>query len=229
MACRKVCSGTLGLLLVVFALITIPGYGQGARAVLDLSNADIATLVQSAMDQGFPANKADQMTMLILNRSSLVVPLIEDEVERVLRSQSPSNKFIDTASEMIAYAGDEQSLRAIGKLLRIDAKRFGTLVSRTMENSLDYRNPFTLAYRAFEMGDDGISQEVTSWGESVLSTDRMKKLWGQAMLERYGIVPGENEWAHDPLASRLPVTLRNQLKESVTRFAIERLAVRDKQ
>jgi hypothetical protein len=39
------------------------------------------------------------MTMLLINRSALVLPLIERRVEVELRSQLPSNSLIDTATE----------------------------------------------------------------------------------------------------------------------------------
>jgi len=229
MDCKNIQSLAPVSLRIAFLFIAAVAFGQDARAVLDLNNADIVALVQSVMDQGFPADKSDQMTMLIINRSQVVIPAIETKIEEVINSQSPSTKFVDTASEMIAYAGDEQALRAISKLIAIDAKRFEVLVKRALDNSLNYRNPFTLVYRAFEIGDDRISQQAASWSEAAISTVRMKKLWGLAMLERYGKVPGDGEWAKDPIASRLPVTMRNQLKESVTNFASESLDRHDKQ
>lgn len=227
MPCKNL--GYLVLLSIGAAFtLAVPGYGQGARAILDLSDYDLISFVQSAIERGFPDNQADEMTMLIINRSSLVVPLIEGKVEEVLKSNLPSRRFVDTASEMIAYAGDEESLRAISKLMAVDPTRFGTLVSRALDNSLNYRNPFTVIYRALRIGDDEVSKYVTLWCESALATDRMKNLWAQAMLDRYGNIPSPEEWQRDPLASRLKPEQRTKLQESVTRFGSESRGKRDK-
>jgi hypothetical protein len=70
-----------------------------ARAILETSEAEQTKFVNETMDAGFPDNRADQMTMLLINRSALVLPLIERRVEVELRSQLPSNSLIDTATE----------------------------------------------------------------------------------------------------------------------------------
>jgi hypothetical protein len=181
------------------------------------------------MDQGFPENRADQMTMLVINKSAVVVPLLEARIEEMLNSPTPRQKAVDIASEMIAYAGNVQSLDAISKLSAIDAKRFGKLVGRTLDNAMNYGNPFTVAYRAFDLGDEGVSQSVASWCDSSLKTDRMKRLWAEAMVDKYGKVPEETEWSNDPIASRLSGGERERLRESVIRFASEVRAKRSKQ
>ena len=216
------------LFILVFSLPLL-GQEQGARKILDLSEADQIAFITSTIDQGFPEDRADQMTMLLINRSALTVPLIETKLEETLKSEHPSKNFIDVATEMIAYAGDEQSLRAISKLLAIDEKRFGRLVGRTLGNSMNWRNPFTVAYRAFEMGDDAVARYTVAWSESALSSDRMKHVWAEAMLNRYGKVPSQAEWAQDPLASRLKPPQGEQLRESVMRFAAEARSKRERQ
>ena len=197
-----------------------------ARTILNIPETEQARFVAETMDAGFPGDRADQMTMLVLNRSALVLPMLEQRVEAELRRQSPSNDFIETATEMIAYAGNDQSLRMITRLTKIDEGRFERLVGRTLDNALDFRNPFTVVYSAFEIGDATISQRTLTWSESALSSERMKRLWGEAILDRYGEVPGDREWSRDPLASRLKKTRLEQLRQDVSRFAAEALARR---
>jgi hypothetical protein len=48
-----------------------------------------------------------------------------------------------------------------------------------------------------------------------------RQLLAEAMLERYGKVPGETEWATDPIASRLKERASPELRQSVVRFAAE--------
>jgi hypothetical protein len=159
------------------------------------------------------------MTMLIINRSGLVLPLLEQHVEVELRSESPSNDFIATATEMIAYAGDEEALREISKLMTVDDGRFGRLVGRTLDNSVHFRNPFTVAYRGLELGNEAVSRHTVAWVKSALASDRMQRTWAEAMLDRYGKVPGDSEWATDPIASRLKDRASAELRQSVMRLA----------
>jgi len=227
MDCSK-CS-RLVLALVILSSISEPRlvFGQeSARKILDMNEPDQIDFIISTMDQGFPQDRADQMTMLIINRSALTLPLIAARLEMVLKSPSASTNFVDIASEMVAYAGDEQALRVVRKLIAIDEQRFGRLVARTLTNSTNWRNPFTLAYFAFGIGNDDVTRRTVAWSESALSSDRMRQLWAEAMLDRYGKAPGQPEWAQDPLASRMRVQHASELRDRVTSFAADALAKR---
>jgi hypothetical protein len=155
------------------------------------------------MALGFPMNRADQMTMLIINRSALVFPLIEGKLEEALKSDSPQTAFVETASEMIAYAGDQTALREIIKLMSLDEKRFGRLVGRMLDNAGNWRNPFDVAYDGLALSNEAISQYTMQWVPSALESNRMQRAWADALLSRYRKVPGDAEWAADPIASRL--------------------------
>jgi hypothetical protein len=174
-----------------------------ARSILQWSVADQTEFINSTIEQGFPESRADQMTMLIINRSHLTISLILANLEDGLSMESASPRFVATAVEMIAYAGDEESLQAISRLMRIDEERFGWLVGRTLGNAANWRNPFTLAYRAFDLADAKLSRRVAEWSEEILKDAGPKKQWAKAILERYGRLPDDSEWAKDPIASRL--------------------------
>lgn len=158
MVCRKnrILRTRTVLVSLSFFGQALPGQDGNARSILELSEVDQVAFITSTMDRGFPEDRADQMTMLIINRSSLTVPLIEERLEQALKSSSLSTKFIDIASEMIAYAGDEHAFRAVIKLTAVDRQRFEHLVGRTLDNSLDRRNPFFVAYAALEHGNESI-------------------------------------------------------------------------
>jgi hypothetical protein len=192
-----------------------------AKTILDLPDSEQVAFIKTTMEHGFPEDRADQMTMLIINRSALSVSLIEAKVEELLKSPSPSRRSIDIASEMIAYAGDEQSLRAISRLIAIDEPRFGRLVARVLDNAGNWRNPFMVAYRGFELGDDAVSRYTVAWAESALASNSSQRVWAEAMLDRYGKVPGDSEWATDPIASRLEDRASPELRRSVSRLATE--------
>jgi len=212
--------------LLFFAVGVIRAQVPPAREILALSEAEQTKFVNATAEAGFPADRADQMTMLIINRSGLVLPQLERRVEVELRSESPSNDLIAIATEMIAYAGDEQALREISKLMAIDEGRFGRLVGRTLDNSMHFRNPFTVAYRGLELGNDAVSRHTVAWLEAALASSRMQRTWAEAMLDRYGKAPSDSEFATDPIASRLKDRASPELRQSVVRLAVEALSKR---
>jgi hypothetical protein len=218
--------------LLVVASLSTTTEGQEvippARTILDLGESEQIAFINKTIELGFPENRADQMTMLIINRSAIALPLIEARLEKALKSTSPPKGFVDTASEMIAYAGDEQALRAIAKLVHVDEDRFGPLVGRTLDNAGNWRNPFTVAYKGVELGDEGVAHRVTAWVETALASNRMQRAWAEAMLERYGIVPDESVWATDAIASRLTNQTSPELRQSVQRFVAEAQTKRGK-
>ena len=194
---------------------------EPARKILESTDAEQIQFINASLEQGLPDSRADQMTMLVINRSSITLPLIEEKLEEALKQQSPPQRFIDTAAELIAYAGDEQALYAIVKLIRLDEIRFARLVGRALTHSANWRNPFTLAYRGLQMGDEGVARYTTTWAEAALTSTRMQRTWAEAMAVRYGKVPDESVWSTDPIASRLNDKVSSELRQSVQRFATE--------
>jgi hypothetical protein len=203
MACRLF--RALPLLIGVIApglLMAQAGTGS-ARSILRRSTADQITFVETTVDQGFPEHRVDELTMLVINRSDIAVPTILRKLEDVLDSQTAPARIVDTAVEMIAYAGDEQAIRAIGQLLSVDEKRFGPYIGRTLDNAGNWRNPFGVAYRALEMSDRRIIGPTMNWVEAGMDSRGRQRQWAEAILDRYGKVPATSEWANDPIASRL--------------------------
>jgi hypothetical protein len=198
------------------------------KSILQASDSEQEAFVRSVLEQHFPENEGDRFSLLLVNRSALVVPLIESRIESELGSDSRSERFIDLASAMIAYAGDEHSVRAIRKLIDIDERRFGTFIGRTLDNAGKWGNPFGVAYQALELGDGSVAGYTAAWAESALASDRMQRVWAEAMLDRYGKVPGETEWATDPIASQLKNRASPEFHQSVLRFAAEAQRKRDK-
>jgi hypothetical protein len=216
--------------------------------------------ITSDLDHGMQAEPGgDVLTMLVLNRSSLALPLIEQKIEQVLRSPNPSDcftdksvdpqKFVSVAAQTIAYAGDAEALRQLGKLIKIDEKRFGGLIDRTLVNARDHRNPFTVAYQGLEMGDPAIDTRVAAWARFQLADKRaplrnfgprttepvpegeiqeVRRMWAEAMVGKYGRVPTARDWADDPIASRLDTVHAQALHDHMMGAAAEALERRGK-
>jgi hypothetical protein len=115
-----------------------PAQESLANRILRMSEVEQIAYTSSALNHGLPADETGPLVMLILNRSSLVLPMMERKIEEVLNCASPPDcftnktvdpkRFVDLAAASIAYAGDEQALKEISKLIAIDEKRFGPLV-----------------------------------------------------------------------------------------------------
>ena len=240
-----------------------PAWGQGpvdspSRRLLRASEAEQVAAVNLALDKGLPPEQGDVVGPLFLNKRSLTLPLVEAKIEQVLRSAAPKECFTDKAADperfiivaaaTIATAGDEEALRQIAKLIKLDEKRFGGFVGRTLDNSKDYaeaHNPFVVAYLGLALGDPVLDQRIAAWAELRLSTDPReragaeavarklgtrlepppsddyKRAWAEALLQRYAGAPTESQWATDPLASRLPPSLALPTHAEVLRFAME--------
>jgi hypothetical protein len=212
--------------------------------ILSMSDGDQVAYVNSDLNQGMPIDKYGPLRMLVLNRSTLVLPIIEQKIEDVLRSASPiecfadktvdPQKFVDLAAWTLPEAGDEQALRQVGKLIAIDEKRFGTLVGNTMAAAQNRRNPFAVAYSGFAIRDPKLDRRILAWIEPQFGNrtefrqTQLKNWWGEAMAETYGRIPTEANWADDPIASRINPELSASLHDEILRLAADAFERRSK-
>jgi hypothetical protein len=208
--------------------LAILGQSQGgsAKSILALSESDQIAFAEATFEQGFPEDRADQLTMLVVNRSHVVVPILVARLETVLNSTDKPQLLADTAIEVISYAGDVVAIRAVGRLLPLDEQRFGPYVGRVLTNAANWRNPFALVYQTLEIPDSRVAPFAMRWCEESLASTRRQRQWAEAMLDKYGRVPAESDWASDPIASRLNSTGTAFLRERVLAAAAEAQRIR---
>ena len=242
---KHVLQSTILVAILVAIIVAHPCRGQDQpwRRLLKASEAEQTAWIKAHLRAGMPPSES--FGDLILNRSSVTLPLVEQKIEEVLRSPSPLDcfddksvdpqKFVDIAALAITEAGDVQSLKEVGKLIKIDEKRFGWLVGKTLLTARTYRNPFTVAYGGYELGDAAIESRIAPWFESQFSqaeailrdahTDfdvrQQKRWWAEALVEKYRGVPTERQWLADPLASRLSQVRAAGLHDDVIRLSTE--------
>jgi hypothetical protein len=222
--------------LATLSLIGTPGHralGQVSSAepdtlafrILKWSGADQTSWINATLDKGLPPELGDVLGALIVGRSSLTLPLIEQRVEQVLHAKSPSECFTDRsvnpekfaylAADSIAYAGNDEAMRQVAKLIKLDRKRFDDLVVHTLMatenrgNPENKGNPYIVAYHGLEIGEPLVDERVYAWAQARL-TDKtefriaqVRSWWAEAMVNRYGGVPTESQWVTDPFVSRM--------------------------
>jgi hypothetical protein len=168
--------------------------------MLKASEAEQIAWINAYLARGMPVKDPDAgiLTMLVLNKSTVALPLIERKIEQILRSPSGEdpfteasvdpNKFITLAADAIAYAGDEEALRQIRNLIRADESRFLPLVGKTLQEAEARRNPFFLAYAGLGMGDSALDRGISDWTDAELG-DRFPALFGGGRILRWDNVP----------------------------------------
>ncbi len=202
------------VLLMPFCIVSLFAQWPSAREILSRPDHELAQFLEETIELRFPKERSDHLTMLLLNRSNLSVPLILRRLETELNSQIPSEGFVNAAVEMISYAGNEDALAAVGRLMTINASEFGTYVGRTLDNALHHRNPFTVAYAGIEAGGNQVAERVGIWADSAIGSERMQRLWADALADRNSQTFGDAEWLRDPLVARLsrqPEGLRERM------------------
>jgi hypothetical protein len=178
-----------------------------------MTDAEARRGVRDKLDSGVTIGAGP--TSAAVFKSSITVPLVERKIEEVLRSMDPASCFstanvdpkifVREASYLIAGAGNETALKAIGQLMEIDEARFGGMVSSTLFSVPGNRNPFTVAYRGFAIGEPAVDRRLGEWAEAALARNAQstQEAWAAAMLEKYTLVPTAERWATDPIATRL--------------------------
>jgi hypothetical protein len=207
-----------------------------AWRILEWSEAEQTAWVSTALDKGMPPDLAAVLSTLVLNKTATTLPLLERKIEQVLASASPldcftdksvdPDRFVALAAGTIPYGGDEVALREAGKLIRIDEKRFGSLVEDTLREA-ERRNPYTLAYRGLELGDPAMEKRILAWAEARLADKtafriaQVRQWWAEAMVDKYGGVPTEGQWETDPIVSRVKPAQEPSFHNQMIGLAVE--------
>jgi hypothetical protein len=211
--------------------------------ILKWSEAEQVAWLKSYLAEGMPPGEG--LTMLVLNKSLIALPLLEQEIEEILHSKSPQQLFSNPAADpqtvvigatsMIEYAGDAQSLREASKLMKIDEHRFGGMVNSALLHAETNRNPFTVAYQGFDIGDPEVDKRILAWAEVTFALKGQldhneKRRWlAEAMVARYNGVPSGAQWTNDPIVSKLDPSKYAGLHDEMLPFTVEAAKKRSKQ
>lgn len=103
--------------------------------VLSMAFDEQRQFVRTAIHEGFPANKTDALTMLLLNDPASAVPVLE---EFIAGETDRDTLLVRKAAEWIAFAPPEAAAGAIQRLSALDP-RFAALAGRGRDNARHVR------------------------------------------------------------------------------------------
>ncbi|WP_321476053.1 hypothetical protein [uncultured Paludibaculum sp.] len=187
-------------------------------------------LLQEALSRKFPPILVDRLAVLLANRSADVIPGLAAYIQRQLSlpATDGDGRMIQLAAYLLAYAGDDNALRAIETLIGLDPVRFTPFVQMTLNNAQNWGNPFDLAYRAMETGTAAVRLEVRKWVRARATSRMSQQFWAASMKERYpnGLTAAVLE--NDPLLDLLEPGTKMELMGRLQDEAAH-LRERDKQ
>jgi hypothetical protein len=190
-----------------------------------MSEREQREFLLQVLDRGLAEPDIDQVGLLTLNRSDLVVPELLKRIESAVRNRSLADRTIMLMAGMIAYAADERAVDGIARLCELDSKRFEFLVARALDYSTGQKNPYTLAYYAL-VRHPSIGHDVVQWIERSLEFPSNSSRWARAVLQRYDGPPNDADLRADPIASRLKSGLPDVVRESIEALTKDRNRVR---
>jgi hypothetical protein len=224
-----------------------------AHRIARMTSAEQVAAVNALLDRGVPdPGSVGDLTILIIGgNNAVLLPMLESKIEQIVKSRNPADLFNDKGVDprkvelilcgAIAYAGNGQALREASKLLRLDEKRFDTMVERVMISALSEGRAFSVVYQGFDLKDPAIDSRLVPWIEPLLVEELAKvgdpgyenvhgrrRQWAEALADRYGGAPTAEQWTSDPLVSRLKPELVGKLYNDVHRFTVEAAAKRRK-
>jgi len=96
---------------LVAASVPVSRQEQVWRRILKASEAEQTSWIKAHLDRGMQGTEADSSVfiMLVLNRSELTLPLIEQKIEEVLQSSTPAGCFSDKSVDPNAFIARAKS------------------------------------------------------------------------------------------------------------------------
>ena len=195
----------------------------------DTEDALFRTKLAEALDRDYRKQTADELLMMSIQHSDVAVPELRQRLiahSRQFRKALTGNSAIH--ADALAYVANALAVDALCDLCAGDADLFCPYLERSLDYAEGRLNPFTLAYSAIAKPEAVVQGATIHWADSMVGFPHFRQRLAEAMLDRYGKVPGDSEWATDPIVSRLKDRASPELRQSVVRFAAEAQSKREK-
>jgi hypothetical protein len=218
--CRTFREAVVVLATVLLASPSVVLAQQGpqrdrVRILYEMNDTETREYVRRVLDSGLTGDQADELILLTLNRSALVVPELAARLEAVTATPGASARFVHTLADILAYASNEGALYSLIRLCQTNSSQFGYFVRRTLDYSAGRRNPYSLIYSALSDGQDGCASQFAEWIDVRKQEPINDGIWAEAILKRYAHVPSDAELANDPITARLGVPVPSQVRDKL--------------
>jgi hypothetical protein len=183
---------------------------------------DVRTRLSILLDRDYSRQSADELLTFAIQHSDIAVP----ELKRRLSAYSQQSRKTLTGNaglhaDALAYMANALAVDALCDLCAGNADLFCPYLERSLDYAEGRSNPFTLAYHTVAKPEAVVQGATIHWADSMIGFPHFRQRLAEAMLDRYGKVPGDSEWATDPIASRLKDRASTELRQSVVRLAVE--------
>jgi hypothetical protein len=201
-----------------------------AQAISPNTQTEIRAKLAVALDRDYSNRPADELLTLAIQHSDIAVP----ELKRRLRAASQKHREkLDSKNSVygdaLAYVANELAVDALCDLCGENIDLFCPYLERSLDYAEGRRNSFSLAYHAIERPETPVQESVAHWTNSVISFPHFQQRLAEAMLDKYQRVPNEDEWASDPIASRIKDQVSPKLRQKIMSLATEAQSKRQRQ
>lgn len=197
-------------------LDSLPGSFSPTSEVVGLDDGGVESFVMDSVSQGLPDERMDDLYLLIRARGTMVIPLLEGELHRALRTDAEAQELSTRRMlDAIAYAGNEDGLAALAKLESLSPKAVQVYTEKLLSHARSSRNPFELAYVASAQDHAGsVSQGLRSWIRRTTEDSHAWAEWADAIERRMG---NREVFSEDPLVEVVyggvpPIELLDELR-----------------
>jgi hypothetical protein len=197
-----------------------PGTEQTNGGESQQVESDVRTRLSIVLDRDYSHQPADELLTFAIQHSDVAVPELKRRL--IAYSQQSRKALAGNAAlhaDALAYVANVLAVDALCDLCVGNADLFCPYLERSLDYAEGRLNPFTLAYLTIAKPEAAVQAATIHWADSMIGSPHFRQRFAEAMLDRYGKVPGDSEWAADPIASRLRERLSQELRQAVLRMA----------
>ena len=195
--------------------------GQGKQEDFSYKRVELMThdeqiaFLKLALDRGMPADMADRVGLIVLNREEDALPILIERIQRLMAVSTPSDRALTLMAGMVAYPGNERAMQAIIQLCSLDSNRFSFLAARTLDFAAGKHNRFDLAYYAIDHHCAAVTKEVQKWVSANVEELSGGRELAEALRHRYARLPDDVELEADPVFAEVGERVRRRIIEKV--------------
>ena len=159
----------------------------------------ILRFIDNAIDQGLPSDLMDDLYLISINRSDILLPQLVERLQNRDRQDVLVPKTRNGVLDLVAYSANERSLDVLSDLCSSASEDSCNFIRQVFQYTDGRRNPFSLMYYSLAKPNVCAGTAARDW---MIDTPH-RRLLAAALVERYKQSPAESELREDPILSTL--------------------------